>query len=298
MPNFNKILSVRIIFTVFILALTACSSGPERRTNNGAGPFSANARNEVARKSPEGLVRIGEGFERSGNLVNALNLYEQALANDPNLLTAKLAKGRILSQTSKRSEGISLLTTLVMEYPDLSVAKTTLAQAYAFGQEFEEAYAVIKPTAESGEATLPILALAGSLAQVLELDEKARVFYDKALQVDPKDSGTINNLAISFALSGEYESAIALLQPLLNNPRIKNIATKTLANIYALSGQLDAASVIIRSLVDPKEAKQQEGYFTLLDGISKREQAILLLFNVIPESVLKRINDASVKSSS
>lgn len=293
-----KILQFRIILPAILLIVTACTTGPERRTNDRAGPFSAGARNEIARNSPEGLVRIGEGFERSGNLVNALNLYEQALANDPDLVSAKLAKGRVLSQSPKRAEGILLLQMIVAEYPELSLAKVTLAQAHAFGQEFESAYNVISPLADSGEATLVVLSLAGSLAQVLNLDEKARIYYDKALQIDPRDAGSINNLAISFALGGEYESAIALLQPLLNNARVKNAATKTLANIYALSGQLDAANVIIRSLSDPKEAKQQESFFTLLDGIDKREKAIVLLFNVVPQSVLDRANSGAAKSSS
>jgi tetratricopeptide (TPR) repeat protein len=291
----TKILRIRIILLIFAVTMTACSNSGEKRVNKGAGPLSAGARNEIARNSPEGLVRIGEGFERSGNLANALNLYEQALANDPGLVSALLAKGRILSQSSKRDEGIAILETLRTQYPDLAIVILTLAQGYSFGQDYDRAFDVINGLADTGNATLRSLDLAGMLSQTLGESTRARAYYDKALQIDRNDSSTISHLALSFALDGEYESAIALLQPLLNNPRVQAGAKKTLANIYALSGQKDAAKLIVQSLADQKEVKQQERFYQLLDTIDTREKAIALLFNVVPKSVLERSADPAYK---
>jgi tetratricopeptide (TPR) repeat protein len=286
-----KIVSIRIILSFALFILAACANQPERWTNKGSGPLSAGARNEIARNSPEGLVRVGEGFERSGNYTNALNLYDQALANDPTLIAAKLAKGRVLSRGSRRPEGIAILNQLILEAPDNREAVIALTQAYSFAQDYTKAYSTIEPLAHSGEADQTLLNLAGTLAQVLGNPVEANLFYDRALQINPGNSDILSKLAISFALEREYESAIAVLQPLLNNSRGSQSAAKTLANIYALSGQIEAANAIIRSAGDPTEAKKQEKFHTLLSNMNRNEQAIALLFNVVPISVLERENE-------
>ena len=290
MVNFTKILKFRIVLPILLLMVTACSTNTERRTNDSIGPLSADARNEIARKDPEGLVRVGEGFERSGNFVNALNLYEQALAVKPYLLSAEIAKGRILSRSNKHAEGISILQNILQDHPQMNEVILTLAQAHMFNQNYNKAYSVITPLAQAGQATIAHLNLAGSLAEVLNLHAAAKRYYDKALQINPKDMETALKLSISFALDEEYQSAIALLQPLLNNPRQKRTATRTLANIYALSGQLEAAKVIMQSLPYTEETKQSDKFFQLLDTMNKQEKAITLLFNVVPKSILNRSN--------
>jgi Flp pilus assembly protein TadD len=288
MVKFTKILKFRIISPILLITVSACSSGPERRTNDNAGPFSAGTRNEIAQKDPEGLVRVGEGFERSGNYANALNLFEQALSVKPDLISAQIAKGRILSRSAKHTEGILILQDIVRNHPEQNDAILTLAQAHTFNQDYDKAYVVITPLAQSGDATVSHLNLAGSLAEVLDLNDVAKTYYDKALQIDPNNMETLIQVAISFALEGEYQTATALLQPILNTPRHKQTATTALANIYALSGQLEAANVIVKSLPYTEETKQSDKFFQLLDTMNKREQAITLLFNVVPKSILER----------
>ena len=90
-----KILSIRInVLTVLLLLLAACASGPEKRVNKAEGPISARARNILASQNPEALLRVGLGFEQSGNLQGALNIYGQAMAAAPEMVSAQVGFAR------------------------------------------------------------------------------------------------------------------------------------------------------------------------------------------------------------
>jgi Flp pilus assembly protein TadD len=126
------------------LVLTGCAASGDRRATEDVGPVSAYARNTLAEENPAGLIRIGEGFERSGDFVGARKLYAQALAADPNLMEAEISYARASSMLGLNDEATAVLTLLLAKYPDNRQAKTTLAQVHASAARHSAALSVLE----------------------------------------------------------------------------------------------------------------------------------------------------------
>jgi len=282
----SKILTVRIISAVALLMLTACSGGSN----------SKNSTSSLASQNPEGLVRVGEGFERTGNLKGALDLYNQALAVSPDLLIAQVAKARLLTKTSRREEGVATLQGLYTANPNNHPVAIALAQGLIFSDRYSDAYEIAKSIVPKSSADIQALDLAGTLADINGKPDKAKTFYDRALQVNPNDASVIKHLSISFALNGEYETATALLQSILAVPATEKLAKQTLANIYALSGQIEASNVIAKATFEPEQLEQWNLIYQLINTLSYKEKAIFLLLDILPSSVTERIQKSNANS--
>jgi Flp pilus assembly protein TadD len=266
--------------------LTACSGGSSNRNSDPS----------LASQNPEGLVRVGEGFERTGNLQGALDLYNQALESRPELLSAEIARARLLTKTSRREEGIATLQKIYSENPNNQPVAIALVQGLIFSDRYLDAYQVVKSIVPESSTDIQALDLAGTLADINGESDKAKTFYDRALQVNPNDASVIKHLSISFALNEEYETATALLQGILGVPATEVLAKQTLANIYALSGQIEASNVIAKATFEPEQLEQWNLIYQLINTLTHQEKAVFLLLDILPSSVTERIQKSNANS--
>lgn len=283
----HKILSTRITLAA-CLFLAACASGPEKRTNNDQGPVSARARNVLASENPQGLVTVAEGFERTGNLEGAYNLYSQAIAAAPELLSAKLGLARIYAKINEADRAKVVLESLEGDHGSDPEYILTSVEILTLLANYNQAEIVLEPLSSQANATAPILNMAGRLSQINGRPKRARDYFDRALGIQPGNSAVLRNLAISFAIDGQYESAVALLQRAMDSPLGATDAKRTLAYIYALSGQLKAANVIASSVVPQDEIQELSHIFRLLPRFTPAEQASVLMFDRVPVDALQR----------
>ncbi|WP_286831360.1 MULTISPECIES: tetratricopeptide repeat protein [Kordiimonas] len=283
-----KILSNRIKFIPLLLLAACAAGGPEKRVNHGEGPVSARARNTLASEDPAGLVTVAEGFERAGNLEGAYNLYSQAAAADPNLMAAKLGISRVLAKTGRLDQAQAILDNLGQQFPDALELKLTQVDVAIMRADYAVADAELSTVITPDTTDLTQLILAGQLAQVTGNARRARIMFDRALVVAPSHPGVIRNMALSFALEGEFETAVALLQKTLDMPASVTPSKRSLALVYALSGQKKAAQVIAGGATDESEFQRMSVAFDLLPRLNKSEQAALLMFDHLPRDIMQR----------
>lgn len=282
----DKILSNRIILAA-MLGLAACSSGgPEKRVNEGEGPFSAHARNALAAENPEGLVKIAEGFERSGNFESAYRLYGQAMAAAPELASPRLGLARITGKMGRVDTALAMLGALSEEFPEnVDVAKARI-ELFIREARYDEADTEVQALLGHGVRDGFLWDVAGRLAQVTGDIKRARAMFDHALAVRESQMDAMRHMALSFAMEGEFESAVALLQKAMDSPAAALDAKRSLAMIYALSGQLKAARVIALSAMTQQEVNALVPVYSLLPKLDAKAQAAVMMFDHLPASAL------------
>lgn len=286
-----KILSSRIIVLTSIAALSACAgSGPAKRATEDEGPFSVRARNELAVKNPEGLLRIGEGFERSGNFESALNIYGQAMASDPSLVDAQIAFARVSILLGEAKRGLSMLTSLIARYPENDEVRAALTRTYIRQGDMKAASLFLQPILDKETASAEHLNLGGKIAEVAGNKERARLLYENALRKSPGNPDILQNMALSFALAEEYSTAVALLQSVMDKPSGLIPGKIALATVYALSGQLEAAMLLARGSMELDKANSRLVFYQLLPRLKGDERAMAVLFEKVPRDAIERLS--------
>lgn len=274
-----------------IIGVAACSAPPGQQASEDVGPVSSYARNTLAAENPAGLIRIAEGFERSGDFAGARELYAQALAVMPGLLKARLGLARANSKLGQSDRAIADLTLLLAEDPENRTAKVTLAQIHANDGRYEAALAQLNTI---DQLTPSDRVLRGKLRHLTGASQEGHADILGALDEAPDQTAFMTDAGLSFALVEDYAGSIALLRRSLDRPTFGSRAEQGLALVYALSGQRQLALRLARDILPPEEIQRLEPYFRYLPRFTKQEQAAALFFDRIPnETIARFVNNAT-----
>ena len=282
-------LGTAALILVASLVIMGCTQGPAKRVNTPTGPLTATAKNRFVQEDPDALRRAALGFERGGQHSSALNLYLQLSAQYPNDRESALGIARCLIALGQKREGTLRLESLYTEAPEDRQVRQALLDAYMKSVQIEKAETMLAPLVANESATQLELLQFGVLNEVLGRPLIARQIWDEVRGSDTGNVVASRYIAISFALDKEYETAVALLQGLLDNPETDSVGRETLSYIYALSGQTDAAIAIASSVLSAEEVDQRRTLFKLLPTLSRREQATGILLNRVSADTIRRL---------
>lgn len=267
--------------------LGGCAAPTPERALEGVGPVTAYARNTLAAENPAGLIRVGEGFERAGDYDGARRLYRQAMAADPQLIDAQIAYARMSAKLGRGDEAVAILVSISRADPNNRDAKAALAHVHIDAARYGAAISIL----EGLQDLIPNEWVSlGKAAQSNSQPEKAEEAFGRALDMAPNDPAVLEASALSFALSGNFPSAVGLLRRVMDNPTAANDARRSLAKVYALSGQRQAALSLARGVMTPDEVKKLDFFYRLLPRFTPAEQAAALYFNRIPKDAVTRLS--------
>lgn len=287
MQKILKILSIRIKFSLIFLILAGCAASGDRRATEDVGPVTAYARNTLAEENPAGLLRIGEGFERSGDFIGARKLYAQARAAAPDLLDAHIAYARASGKAGLNDEAAAVLTLLRKQNPGNTQIKTALASVHVAGARYQSALSLLESIEEP---TSHELAMMGKIAHALGDGARGQQALASALDLTPDDPQVLEASALSFALNADYASAVGLLRRAMDKLGGNATAQQSLALVYALSGQRQAALRLARDVMPPDEVQRLQSFYTFLPSFTKQEQAAALFFGRVPTDTIARLS--------
>lgn len=286
MKKIFKILSIRINFIALVLGLSACAAPAGQQAKDDIGPVTAYARNSLAAENPAGLVRLGEGFERSGDYAGARALYAQAIEASPDLTEAQIAFARASAKLGRSDEAIAKLTLLLRNMPDNRAAKLTLAQIHADSGRYEAASSIWAQVPDQS----PVEKLfAGKLLHTIGQSEEGHRKILQAIDQEPNKSEILQGAALSFALVEDYASAVSLLRQALDRPQQGTSLQRSMVLIYAVSGQRQLALQLAREILPVTEMQRLDTYFRYLPDFNKQEQAAALFFDRIPQETVARL---------
>ena len=189
--------------------------------------------------------------EQAYDYDTAIRHFETLMERDPtnakfiqglarNLRYAGIPKDAVILLKDK-SEISSTTPYLVLELAKAQLAASMLADAQ---ETMERARALM-----SDDWQMHLVM--GILEDRLEKFELAQQSYRKALELSPDNVAALNNLAMSLAMSGEIDEAIATLRKLADSENATSLTRQNLALLYGVKGKMSAASELAKRDLPP-----------------------------------------------
>jgi Flp pilus assembly protein TadD len=222
----------------------------------GADPFhldllSANGRDGGgAVPTYDSLMRIGAAARGGGDLVNALGVYRRAAEVDPLNPAPLVAAGDVLLEMGSVNEAIVNYNNALFRDQQNQPALIGLAKAYLRTGKPALALDPLGKAYALNPENPKVLLLYGVAKDVSSEHLEAQTWYRRGLAIAPGDPALTANLALSLALSGDYASAIATLQPMAMASGGAPQERQTLALIYGLKGNVAEAARLNRMDLD------------------------------------------------
>lgn len=258
-----------------MMGLGGCAPAPVRLD-----PLNANGRDGGGPPlSYPDLMRIGAVARHAGDLANAVNLYRRAAQLAPRDPAPFVALGGVLLRMGKVNEALLAYNSALARDPKNPAALRGQAEAFLRTGRPELALAPLGKALALAPQNPRLLLLLGVAKDHMGQHAEAQQIYRRARLLAPADGALASDLALSLALSGDYDAAIAVLRPVATAPTGTAPERQTLSLIYGLAGERVAAARFARIDLDEVSVEHNLAYFETLRALSPeaRDRAILSL---------------------
>jgi len=206
-------------------------------------------------------LRVARAARASGDIAAATPLYRKVAADPSSDPQTLVEAGDGLLDAGLPGEAIEVYTR-VRSNPAKISALLGLARAHlALGEAGEALQAAEQAVASAPRDARPLVDK-GVALDTLHRHTEAQVAYRAALQLSPSSVSARNDLALSLALSDQYDQGIALLEPLARAPSAAPKTRQNLALIYGLSGDSVRAAALSRMDLDADQTQANQAFFT------------------------------------
>lgn len=221
-----------LAFTM-LAALSAC---------DGKDPFGAAGKSAELSKKEKALISLALSMERSGDFKEAEKLYKEAMEESGGNVTAHLGLADLYFRQGKEKEAADLLAQAEAKQPGNAQLNQILGKLDVRQGKPEAALAHFERGLKTDAGNVAMLNGKGIALDSLSRHEEAIKAYEAALQKAKGEDVTMihNNMALSHIMSGKYDDAIALLEPLVEKEDSVTMR-QNLALAYGLKGDLSKA---------------------------------------------------------
>jgi Flp pilus assembly protein TadD len=267
--NSDAAIAAAILLTLAMPMLAGCESVQR----NGLDPLAVSGRLAETPVSYEALMRIAAAARSGGDLDTAVGLYRRAAALNPQAAAPFAATGDALVAMGQINEAVTAYRAALAREPRNPAALRGLGGAYLRSGKPELALEPLSMAYNETPEDPKILQLIGVADDFTGQHAAAQAHYARGLELAPGDRGLSINLALSLALSGRYDEAVAVLGPLALDPSGMPGERQTLALIYMLRGDSKAAERIARLDLDAQAATRQLAFYDTLRLLSPEARA-------------------------
>ncbi len=280
----------KVIFSFFILS--SCSSS---NTITPSSVPSQSKRTESQKdyqyetQDPAALVRLAKGFKQSGDLVSALNLYGKASVANPRLLDPWLGIIRLLQEINNPVGARRAIIDAQKYHPNDPDIAIIAAEIEIADDQATNAITILAPHMKRSDYR--ISNLLGVASDMLGSPSIARNYYSTAFNYNPNAARLTDNLALSYSFYNDHKTAISVLQKNLTNAQNRNASIETLAIIYAMDNQIDAALSLARSILTDEEVSENFSFYQALGKLPPKIRARAVFTRNIPIDALPYLQD-------
>lgn len=225
-------------------ATTGSHAGPDM---NYVAPGSAQARADVDRwgstfqsnpSSKDATIGYANALRRNGQLEQASAVLRQFIIKNGNDRDVASAYGKILAMTGNFGEALNVL---------------------------QDAQSPTQPDWRLMSAEAAVHDQMGN-------NDRARQLYTQAMKLAPDEPSIMNNLGLSYLLSGLLPESEHTLRRAAQSPRADSRIRQNLALVLALQGKFQEAEQVATAELDPQQAASNIAYVrAMLDA--RRQQA-------------------------
>lgn len=206
--------------------------------------------------------RRGNQFLDSGDLHNAIDWYQKAVASDPNSADAHTSLGFALKELGKLEAAQEALDSAVQLKPDSFDAVYLLGQTFDELRQFEKAAEYFQKALDLRPAFEPLYGeLCHALFQIKELG-KARELITCGIQLYPKNASFPLFLGNLYSFMEEWSQARSCYADALKVDPNLVLAHTNLAAVFRAQGDLDSAALHVQCALatDPASPDAHAGH--------------------------------------
>lgn len=245
-----------------ILVLTGCANREVRLAGSGApapaavqrqiadGPATAETASE-ARVLTEALRRMALQAEREGQFEAAAGHHARLAERLADPAPAVADQARMLRYAGRPQQAMLVASRALETAPEGSALPLALelAKAQIAGGLVPDAVTALEALRQAHPNAPEVRKVLGIAYDRSGRAEAAQDSYRAALALAPGDAETVNNLALSLAMSGRLEEGTALLEDLAAAPDAPVQARQNLALLYVMGGDLPRAEALVRRIL-------------------------------------------------
>ena len=230
----------------------------------------------VPRGDAVSLMSLAETTASAGDAAAAVPLYRRAHVLSPEDPAPLIGLGETLNSLGAYIEANDAWTkalALAPSDPDalsgFGITLTGLNQPHLALSRFQSAIA-LRPSARAYNGL-------GVAYDMLGEPENAQSSYRTGLGIDPAHIGLTSNYGLSFALSGRYSEAIAMLERAATMPGATVRHRQNLALAYGLAGEMEKAAQMARADLDEQAVLQNMAFYSTLRAMTDHAQKVAAL---------------------
>jgi Flp pilus assembly protein TadD len=267
MKRFN---AAAIFFVALgLFALTGCETLPVHLD-----PLAINGRDGGGKPLDYAtLMRIGAAAQAGGDLANSVAIFRRAAALNPAATAPFVAAGNALVEMGQANEAILAYNAALARDERDPEALRGLARAYLTTGKPELAGRALAVALRAAPNDPKLLQLVGVADDFAGQHEEAQARYRRGVELLPGDPGLSLDLALSLALTGDYGQAVAILRPVAMAVTASPRERQTLALIYGLEGDRQAAEQTARLDLDPQAVQRNLAVYDSLRRLSPDARA-------------------------
>ena len=212
------------------------------------------------------LWELAVSAEKSHDYASAIGQYHQVYEREPTNIPALLGVARNMRYAGNPKEAIKELKVAILKLGDKPELLLELGKAQLAAAIVTDARETLEKYAEASRRDWQAHAVLAIVYDRLGRHEEAQKKYDEALRLSPGNVSVINNLALSYAISGDLGPAISVLKKLVDGENATPQTRQNLALLYAMQGELETAERLAAEDLTPEQVARNVAAFRILRG--------------------------------
>jgi Flp pilus assembly protein TadD len=249
------------------VALAGCTN-----TTAYVDPLAIDGRDAATKVNYPTIMRIGMAAKAGGDYGNAVSLFRRAAQVASGEAAPLVAAGDTLRDMGNQNEAIVAYKAALERKPHYPLALEGLAKAYLASGKPELAEPPLEIAYQEAPNNPKTLLLMGVTADFTGNHLQAQADYAEGLKYLPGDPALTLDLALSQALSEQYDTAIETLGPFADGPNSTPRERQTLALIYGLKGDRVSAARYARRDLSEAAVEHNMAYYDTLRRLAPEER--------------------------
>jgi Flp pilus assembly protein TadD len=241
-------------------------------------------------ETQEKYLAAARRMQAGGDFSGAMTFYGRVLNMEPNNPEAIYGTAEAMVGMGQALDSTKYYRQFSQLRPNDPRGPVGMARAFNRANRPADAIAALDGSAKVAGSSLLAFQERGVALDLSGRSKEAQTVYADALRLSPKNLDILRRLALSFALTEDYPTALSLLQNVANEPGGAATIRQGVAMIYALSGQADAAVKISATSESETAAKQRLAFFRALPLLNPQQRARAVHLNEIaPEYINQQL---------
>jgi Flp pilus assembly protein TadD len=211
-------------------------------------------------------LRLARATRQAGDLNASVQLYRNLVASRSVTPDVEVEFGDVLVEVGSPDDAIDIFGQIDSRSPARLGALLGLTRAYLNLSEPAKALEYANEAQGLAPHDARVLVDKGVALDTLNRHAEAQELYRAVLVILPRHVSARNNLALSLALTGRYDEALALMGPLVRSSSATSRERENMAMIYGLMGDADHATMLSRVDLDEATTRSNLIFFTAVRG--------------------------------